>query len=239
MEHCISWTIWVPLKRNVRTLIMDKAHKSRYFVHLGGDKMYYDLKDMYWWPRMRKDIALYLSKCLTYLKVKAEHQRLSGLLQQPEIPKWKWERIAMDFITKFPRTSNFKMDRLARLYLNEIVARHGVPISIISDRDGRFTSQFWQSMQDALRTRFDMSTAYHPQNDGQSEHTIQTLEDMLRSCVINFGGSWDVHLPLIEFSYNNSYHSSVRCAPFEALYGMKCRLTYYYGLNRRGLMIRT
>ncbi|GKA57015.1 putative reverse transcriptase domain-containing protein [Tanacetum coccineum] len=215
--------IWVPLKRNVRTLIMDEAHKSRYFVHLGGDKMYYDLKDMYWWPRMRKDIALYLSKCLTYLKVKAEHQRLSGLLQQPEIPKWKWERIAMDFIMKFPRTSNFNMDRLARLYLNEIVARHGVPISIISDRDGRFTSQFWQSMQDALGTRFDMSTAYHPQNDGQSERTIQTLEDMLKSCVINFEGSWDVHLPLIEFSYNNSYHSSVRCAPFEALYGMKCR----------------
>ncbi|GJZ53451.1 putative reverse transcriptase domain-containing protein [Tanacetum coccineum] len=115
------------------------------------------------------------------------------------------------------------MDRLARLYLNEIVARHGVPISIISDRDSRFTSRFWQSMQEALGTRLDMSTAYHPQTDGQSERTIQTLEDMLRACVLDFGGSWDVHLPLVEFSYNNSYHSSVRCAPFEALYGRKCR----------------
>ncbi|GKA17944.1 putative reverse transcriptase domain-containing protein [Tanacetum coccineum] len=96
-------------------------------------------------------------------------------------------------------------------------------IHVISDRDSRFTSRFWQSMQEALGTRLDMSTAYHPQTDGQSERTIQTLEDMLRACVLDFGGSWDVHLPLVEFSYNNSYHSSVRCAPFEALYGRKCR----------------
>ncbi|GKD67182.1 putative reverse transcriptase domain-containing protein [Tanacetum coccineum] len=110
----------------------------------------------------------------------------------------------------------------ARLYLNEIVARHGVPILIISDCDSRFTSRFWQSMQEALRTRLDMSMTYHPQTDGQSERTIQNLEDILRACVLDFGGSWDVHLPLVEFSYNNSYHGSVRCAPFEALYGRKC-----------------
>ncbi|GJX95006.1 putative reverse transcriptase domain-containing protein [Tanacetum coccineum] len=236
----------VPLKGGVRTLIMDEAHKSKYSVHPGADKMYYDLRDRYWWPGMKKDIAEYVSRCLTCLKVKAEHQRPSGLLQQPKIPIWKWEGIAMDFVTKLPRTSSghdtiwvivdrltksahflpmredYKMERLARLYLNEIVARHGVPISIISDRDSRFTSRFWQSMQEALGTRLDMSTAYHPQTDGQSERTIQTLEDMLRACVLDFGGSWDVHLPLVEFSYNNSYHSSVRCAPFEALYGRKC-----------------
>ncbi|GJY85734.1 putative reverse transcriptase domain-containing protein [Tanacetum coccineum] len=208
--------IWVPLKGDVRTLIMDEAHKSKYFVHPGADKMYYDLRDRYWWPGMKKDIAMY-------------------------------EGIAMDFVTKLPRTSSghdtiwvivdrltksahflpmredYKMDRLARLYLNEIVARHGVPISIISDHDSRFTSRFWQSMQEALGTRLDMSTAYHPQTDGQSERTIQTLEDMLRACVLDFEGSWDVHLSLVEFSYNNSYHSSVRCALFEALYGRKCR----------------
>nr|GEZ17642.1 reverse transcriptase domain-containing protein [Tanacetum cinerariifolium] len=163
---------------DVRTLIMDEAHKSKYFVHPGADKMYYDLRDRYWWPGMKKDIAEYV---------------------------------------------NYKMNRLARLYLNEIVSRHGVPISIISDRDSRFTSRFWQSMQEALRTRLDMSMAYHPQTDGQSKRTIQTLEDMLRACVLDFGGSWDVYLLLVEFSYNNSYHSSVRCAPFEALYGRKCR----------------
>ncbi|GJX56325.1 putative reverse transcriptase domain-containing protein [Tanacetum coccineum] len=163
------------------------------------------------------------------------------------IPEWEWEKIAMDFITKLPRSSSghdaiwvivdrltksahflairedYSMEKLARLYIDEIVARHGVPTSIISDRDGRFTSRFWQTMQKALGTRLDMSTAYHPQTDGQSERTIQTLEDMLRACVIDFGGSWNIHLPLAEFSYNNSYHSSIRCAPFEALYGRKCR----------------
>ncbi|GKA76594.1 putative reverse transcriptase domain-containing protein [Tanacetum coccineum] len=162
--------IWVPMKGEVRTLIMDEAHKSKYSVHLRVDKMYHDLRDRYWWPRIKKDIAEYVSKCLTCLKVKAEHQRLSGLLQQPEIPVWKWERIAMDFVTKLPRTSSghdtiwvivdqltksahflpmredYKMDRLARLYLNEIVARHGVPILIISDYDSRFTSRLGDLM---------------------------------------------------------------------------------------------
>ncbi|GKA22969.1 putative reverse transcriptase domain-containing protein [Tanacetum coccineum] len=237
--------IWVPLVGGVRTIIMDEAHKTRYFVHPGADKMYYDLRDMYWWLGMKRDITTYVSKCLTCSKVKAEHQRPSGLLQQPEIPKWKWDNITMDFITKLPRTKSghdtiwvivdrltksahflairedYSMEKLARLYSDEIVARHGVPVSIISDRDGQFTSRFWQTLQKALGTRLDMSTAYHPQTDGQSERTIQTLEDMLRACVIDFGGSWDVHLPLAEFSYNNSYHSSIRCAPFEALYGRK------------------
>nr|GEY34639.1 putative reverse transcriptase domain-containing protein [Tanacetum cinerariifolium] len=167
--------------------------------------MYYDLSDRYWWPRMKKDIVVYVSWCLTCLKVKAEHQRPSGLMQQPKILEWKWERIIMDFIIKLPRTNNghdtiwvivdrltkfahflpmredYKMDRLARLYLNEIVSRHVVPNSIISYRDSRFTSRFWQSMQEALGTRLDM----------------------------NFGGSWDVHIPLMEFLYNSSYHSSV------------------------------
>ncbi|GJW20216.1 putative reverse transcriptase domain-containing protein [Tanacetum coccineum] len=219
--------IWVPLKGEVRTLIMDEAHKSKYSVHPGADKMYYDLRDRYWYLRMKKDLVEYVSKCLTCLKVKAEHQRSSGLLQQPEIPVWKWEGIAMDFVTKLPRTSSghdiiwdYKMDRL---YLNEIVTKHGVPISIISDRDSRFTSRFWQTMQEALGSCLDMSMAYHPQTDGQSECTIQTLEDLLRACVLDFGESWDVHFSLVEFSYNNSYHSSVRCAPFEALYGRKCR----------------
>ncbi|GJT79927.1 putative reverse transcriptase domain-containing protein [Tanacetum coccineum] len=198
--------IWVPLKGDVRTLIMDEAHKSKYFVHPGADKMYYDLRDRYWWPGIKKDIAEYVSR------TSSGHDTI-------------W--VIVDRLTKsahfLPMREDYKMERLARLYLNEIVARHGVPISIISDRDSRFTSRFWQSMQEALGTRLDMSTAYHPQTDGQSERTIQTLEDMLRACVLDFGGSWDVHLPLVEFSYNNSYHSSVRCAPFEALYGRKCR----------------
>ncbi|GJW25647.1 putative reverse transcriptase domain-containing protein [Tanacetum coccineum] len=112
------------------------------------------------------------------------------------------------------------MDKLARLYLKEVVTRYGIPVSIICDRDPRFTSNFWRSFQKAMGTRLDMSTAYH---HGQSERTIQTLEDMLRACVIDFGNGWEGHLPLIEFSYNNSYHASIKAVPFEALYGQKYR----------------
>ncbi|GKB02432.1 putative reverse transcriptase domain-containing protein [Tanacetum coccineum] len=115
------------------------------------------------------------------------------------------------------------METLTRLHIKEIVSRHGMPISIISDRDSHFTSRFWQSLQSALGTQLDMSTAYHPETDGQSERTIQTLEDMLRACVIDFRKGWERHLPLVEFSYNNSYHASIKAAPFEALYGRKCR----------------
>nr|GEW38129.1 retrotransposon protein, putative, Ty3-gypsy subclass [Tanacetum cinerariifolium] len=114
---------------------------------------------------------------------------------------------------------DYKAEKLARLYINEIIARHGVPVSIISDRDSYFTSRFWKSLQKALGTRLDLSTAYHPETDGQSERTIQTLKDILRACAMDFGGNWDTHLPLVEFSYNNSYHSSIKCAPFKALYG--------------------
>ncbi|GJV78625.1 putative reverse transcriptase domain-containing protein [Tanacetum coccineum] len=115
---------------------------------------------------------------------------------------------------------NDPMERLTRLYMKEVVTRHRILVSIICDRDGRFTSKFWRSFQKALGTRLDMSTAYHPQTDGQSERTIQTLEDMLRACVINFGNGWDRHLPLIELSYNNSYHTSIKATPFEALYSL-------------------
>ncbi|GKD27111.1 putative reverse transcriptase domain-containing protein [Tanacetum coccineum] len=183
---------------DVRALIMDKAHKSRYSVHLGAYKMYYDRKDMYWWSAMKKDIALYVSKCLTCFKIKIEDQRLSGLLQQPEIPKWKWERIAMDFITKLPRTGNGH---------DAIWVTHGFPISIISDRNSHFTSRFWKSMEEALGTQLDMSTSYHPQTDGQSERTIQTF-----------------------------YLASVRCAPFEALYGRKCHSPILWAEVREGVV---
>ncbi|GJV49688.1 putative reverse transcriptase domain-containing protein [Tanacetum coccineum] len=115
------------------------------------------------------------------------------------------------------------METLARLYIKEIISRHGVPISIISDHDTHFTSKIWQSLQNALGTQLDMSTAYHPESDGQSERTIQTHEDMLRACVIDFRKGWEKHLPLVEFSYNNSYHANIKATPFKALYGRKCR----------------
>ncbi|GJT69729.1 putative nucleotidyltransferase, ribonuclease H [Tanacetum coccineum] len=245
--RCINNQSWLPLFGNLRDLIMHESHKSKYSIHPGSDMMYQDLKKLYWWPNMKAIITKCFGYSIRHSRVKAECQKPSDLLVQPEIPMWKWERITMDFITKLPKTSNEhdtiwlivdrltksahfiptretdSMETLTRLYIKEIVSRHGVPISIISDRDSHFTSRFWQSLQSALGTQLDMSTAYHPETDGQSERTIQTLEDMLRACVIDFGKGWERHLPLVEFSYNNSYHASIKAAPFEALYGRKCR----------------
>ncbi|GJY90571.1 putative reverse transcriptase domain-containing protein [Tanacetum coccineum] len=244
---CLNGRSWLPCYGDLRTVIMHESHKSKYSIHSGSDKMYQDMKKLYWWPNMKADIATYVSKCLTCAKVKAEHQRPSGLLVQPKIPEWKWDNITMDFVTKLPKSSQGydtiwvivdrltksaiftpmretdPLDKLARMYLKEVVTRHGIPVSIICDRDPRFASNFWRSLQNALGTNLDMSTAYHPQTDGQSERTIQTLEDMLRACAIDFGKGWVNHLPLVEFSYNNSYHASIKAAPFEALYGRKCR----------------
>ncbi|GJV45618.1 reverse transcriptase domain-containing protein [Tanacetum coccineum] len=128
-----------------------------------------------------------------------------------------------------PTRETDSMETLTRLYIKEIVSRHGVPISIISDRDSHFTSRFWQSLQSALGTQLELSTTYHLETDGKSERTIQTLEDMLRACVIDFGKGWEKHLPLVEFSYNNSYHASIKAAPFKALYGQKCRSHCFAG----------
>ncbi|GJZ38491.1 putative reverse transcriptase domain-containing protein [Tanacetum coccineum] len=244
---CLNGRSWLPCYGDLRTVIMHESHKSKYSIHPGSDKMYQDMKKLYWWPNMKADITTYVSKCLTCARVKAEHQSPSGLLVQPEIPQWKWDNITMDFVTKLPKSSQGYdtiwvivdrltkstifvpmretdlIEKLARMYLKEVVIKHGIPVSIICDRDPRFASNFWRSLQKALGTNLDMSTAYHPQTDGQSERTIQTLEDMLRAYVIDFGNGWVKHLPLVEFSYNNSYHASIKAAPFEALYGRKCR----------------
>nr|GEU69937.1 reverse transcriptase domain-containing protein [Tanacetum cinerariifolium] len=245
-EARILWS-WLPCYGDLRSVIMHESHKSKYSIHPGSDKMYQDMKKLYWWPNMKANIATYVSKCLTYARVNAEHQRPSGLLVQQAIPKWKWDNIMMDFITKLPKSSqgfdtiwvivdrltklahflpireNDPLDKLARLYLNKIVVRHRIPVSIICNRAGRFTSNFWRSFQKALGTYITMSTTYHPETDGHSERTIQTLEDMMRACVIDFGKGWVKHLPLCEFSYNNSYHASIKAAPYEALYGRKYR----------------
>ncbi|GJT96779.1 putative reverse transcriptase domain-containing protein [Tanacetum coccineum] len=195
---CLNGRSWIPCYRNLRELIMHESHKSKYSIHPGSDKMYQDLKKLYWWPNMKAEIATYVSKCLACAKVKVECQKPSGLLVQPVIPVWKWENITMDFFTKLPKTPSGQdtiwvivdrlrksthflpmketnsMEKLARQYLKEVVSRHEVP-------------------------------------------------DMLRACVIDFGKGWDRHLPLVEFSCNNSYHTSIKAAPFEALYGRKCR----------------
>lgn len=196
---------------------------------------------------MKRNVVEFVEKCLTCQQVKAEHQRPAGTLQPLEIPEWKWDQITMDFVSGLPKTrqnhdsvwvivdrltksahflpvnTTYTMDKLAELYVQNIVRLHGVPKSIVSDRDSRFTSKFWRSLQNALGTKLKFSTAYHPQTDGQSERTIQILEDLLRACAVDFQGTWEKFLPLAEFAYNNSYQATIEMAPYEALYGRKCR----------------
>ncbi|KAK8636992.1 hypothetical protein V6N13_064424 [Hibiscus sabdariffa] len=206
---CFRGRYCVPDDDQLKQTILREAHSSPYAMHPGGDNMYQNLKERYRWAGMKKDISDYVFRCLTCQQVKAEHQHPSGLLQPIRIPEWKWDRITMDFVTGLPLTlskkdsiwvivdrltksahfipvrSNYTVDKLAKLYISEIVKLHDT--------------------------------------DGQSERVIQILEDMLRGCVIDFRGSWEDFLPLAEFAYNNSYQASIRMAPYEALYGRKCR----------------
>jgi hypothetical protein len=201
---------------------------------------------------MKRDIAEYVTQCPTCQQVKVEHQRPADPLQPLNVPEWKWDQIAMDFVVDLPKTLNghdaiwVVIDRLtksahfipikitdpvpklAELYIREIVRLHGILASIVSDRDARFTSRFWQCLQDEMGTKLTLSTAYHPQTDGQSERTIQILEDMLRLCVLDFKGKWIQYLPLVEFAYNNSFQATIGMAPYEELYGQKCRSPLYW-----------
>ncbi|GJU50660.1 putative reverse transcriptase domain-containing protein [Tanacetum coccineum] len=205
--RCFRNRVWLSLFGGLRYFVMHESHKSKYSIHPVSDKMYQDLKPLYWWLNRKADIATYVSKCLTCTKVKAEHQKPSGLLQLPEIPVWKWERITMDFVSGLPRTSSgydtiwVIVDRLTK-------SAHFLPM---------------KKTNRSVGDEFGYEYRLPPQTDGQSERTIQTLEDMLRACVIDFGSSWDCHFPLVEFSYNNSYRASIKVAPYEALYGRKCR----------------
>jgi transposase InsO family protein len=216
-------------------------------MHPGSNKMYHDLRSLYWWNRMKREIAKYVSECDTCQRIKASHLKVAGTLQPLPIPSWKWEELSMDFIVGFPNTSRHHdsiwviVDRLtktthllpvhtthraekyAEIYIDQIVRLHGIPRTIVSDRGAPFVARFWEQLQESLGTHVIRSSAYHPQTDGQTERINQILEDMLRACVLHYGKDLDMCLPLAEFSYNNSYQSSLKMAPFEALYGRRCR----------------
>jgi hypothetical protein len=239
--------ICVPQSKEIRDSILKEAHDSRYSIHPGCTKMYKDLKVRFWWEKMREDITEYVARCDTCQRVKAEHQRPAGLLQPLEIPTWKWEDISMDFVVGLPRSQrghdaiwvivdkltkvahfipvreDNRVLKLVDLYIEHILRLHGVPRSIVSDRGSQLTVQFWKSLHGSLGTSLDYSSAFHPQTDGQMERVNQVLEDLLRACVLTYNTDWEKSLPYAEFSYNNSYQASFKMAPFEALYGRKCR----------------
>ena len=232
---------------------MEEAHYSAYAMHPGSTKMYRIIKENYWWFGMKKDVADFVSRCLVCQQEKTEHQKPHGTLHLLSIPEWKWEHITIDFVVGLPRTqagydaiwvivdrlikltrllaiqNNFSLDKLAKLYIGEIAKLHRVLISIVSDKDPQFMSRFQPKLQKALGTSLHFSITFHPQIDGQSERTIQTLEDMLRACVLEFKDSWVKHLSLVEFAYNNSYQASIGMALYEALYGKKVQNSYILG----------
>ncbi|KAL4028513.1 hypothetical protein IC575_011710 [Cucumis melo] len=218
----------VPSDTVIKTELLSEAHSSLFSMHPGSTKMYQDLKRVYWWRNMKREVAEFVSRCLVCQQVKAPRQKPAGLLQPLSIPEWKWENVCMDFITGLPRTlrgftviwvvvdrltksahfvpgkSTYTASKWAQLYMSEIVRLHGVPVSIVSNKDARFTSKFWKGLQTAMRTR-------------------------LRACALEFPGSWDSHLHLMEFAYNNSYQATIGMAPFEALYGKCCRSPVCWG----------
>jgi hypothetical protein len=237
----------IPKNPELKKKILDKAYLSKFSMHPRSNKMYHDLRSLYWWTSMKREIAKYVSECDTCQRIKASHLKVAGTLQPLPIPSWKWEDLSMDFIVGLPNTSRHhdsiwiivdrltktthflpvhtthKAEKYAEIYIDQIVRLHGIPRTIVSDRGASFVARFWEQLQKSFGTHVIRSSAYHPQTDGQTERVNQILEDMLRACVLHYRKNWDKCLSLAEFSYNNSYQSSLKMAPFEALYGRRCR----------------
>ncbi|GJV45176.1 putative reverse transcriptase domain-containing protein [Tanacetum coccineum] len=172
---------WIPLYDDLRALIVHESHKSKYSIHHGSDKMYQDLKKLYWWSNMKAKIATYVRTCLTCVKVKVDYQKPSSLLVQPEILQWKWENITIDFVTKLPKTAAGQ-DTIWVIVDHLTKSAYFLPIRE-DDTLEKLTRQYLKELVSS--TRLDMSIAYHLETNGQSERTIQTLEDMLRACVLD------------------------------------------------------
>jgi hypothetical protein len=200
----------VPKNKDLKKRILDEAHLSKFSMHPRSTKMYHDLKPLYWWTRMKREIAQYVSECDTCHRIKASHLKSTSALQPLSIPSWKWDDISMDFIVGLPNTSRHhnsiwvildqltkvvhvlpvhtidKAHKYAKLYIDQIMCLHGLPWTIVYDRGAQFVARFWEQLQESLGTKLMRSSAYHPQADGQTERVNQILEDMLRACVIDY-----------------------------------------------------
>jgi hypothetical protein len=208
--------------------------------------MYTNMRKLFFWVGMKCDVVHFIVKCLECQQVKADHHHLTGLLQPHDVPMSKWEVISMDFIVGLPLTSHrhnailvivdkltksdhfipirdtYDVTDVARVFLSEVIRFHGIPKNIISDRDSKFTSRFWTSLQLAFGTQLNLSTTYHPETDGKIERVNQVMEDMLRIYVMDNQTQWEKYVPFVEFAYNNSYHSSIEIPPYEAFVNVLC-----------------
>jgi len=236
------------LPQAVRTRCMEELHDAPFSGHKGTAKTLAALQRLYWWPGMTGDIAKYVKTCLLCQRNKASTKKPAGLLQPLPIPTDRWSEVTMDFITGLPCTPRghdavmVMCDRLSKmvrfapctkdtsttqvatLFIQHVFANHGMPSVLISDRDTRFTSHLWQELQQQLGTKHKLSTAFHPQTDGQTERVNRVLEEYLRHYISDVQTDWDQWLPLAEFAYNNSWHEAIGTTPFFMNYGRHPRL---------------
>jgi hypothetical protein len=235
--------LFIPSSNEIKVILMKEAHDNIIGGHGGILKTFDLLNRNYFWINMKKDVEEYISTCASCISIKSRNSNLSGLLHSIPPPHQRWDQVSIDLITCLPRTKNgydailvvvdklskmihlipitttITAPQLAALFFREIIRHHGIPTSIISDRDPRFTSSFWNELWKLLGTKLAMSTAYHPQTDGQTERVNRIIEDMLRAYVNYNQNDWDHHLTAVEIAYNNSVHSSTGFSPYFLNYG--------------------
>ena len=236
----------VPNHKELKDKILWEAHDSPVAGHSGYVKTLNAVQKSYFWPGLKRYVLQYVTQCLPCQKNKAERVKLPGKLHPLDIPQMKWECISMDFVTSLPLVQGgydsimvvvdyltkvahlipvkktFTASDIARIFIKEIFRLHGLPRRIVSDRDAKFTSNFWVSLFQGIGTQLNFSTAYHPETDGQTERVNQVIEDILRAYCSREPKAWFHYLPLVEFAYNSSYHRSIGMSPFKALYGQDC-----------------
>ena len=237
--------LYIPPNKDIQLRILTEAHDIPIAAHPGYIKTYNALRKSFWWKGMKRDVLSYVTRCLSCQRIKAERVKYPGKLQPNDIPQMKWETISMDFVTGLPRSKGYdsifvvvdlltKMVHLfpvhkdasakdiAHVFMKGVFVYHGLPRRIISDRDSKFTSNFWRAIFEATGTQLSFSTAYHPQTDGQTERVNQIIEDMLRAYCMREPAKWTRYLYLVEFAYNASHQRSIAMSPFQALYGQEC-----------------
>jgi hypothetical protein len=239
--------MYIPENGDIRSIILKEAHIAPYFAHLGVKKMYADMRKLFFWVGMKRDVVHFITKFLECQQVKVDHHHPACLLKPHDIPMSKWEVISMDFVVGLSLTSHRHnaiiviVDKLTKIshfipvrdtynvtdvvgvFVREVICLHGILKKIISDRDPKFTSRFWTSLQSVLGTQLNLSTTYHPETYGKTERVNQVMEDIFRMYVMDNQTQWEKYLPLVEFAYNKSYHNSIGMPPYEALYGRPCR----------------
>jgi hypothetical protein len=239
-------SMYIPEGGDIRSIILKESHRALYCVHMSVKKMYTNMKNIFFWVGMKRDVVHFIAKFLECQQVKNDHHHPTGLLQPHDVPMSKWEIISMDFVVgftltllrhnpilviveKLTKSAHFILVRdtydvidVARFFISEVICLHGLPKKIILDRNSWFSSKFWTSLQSTLETQLSLSITYHPKMDGKIERVNQVMEDMIRMYVMDNQTHWEKYLPLVEFTYNNNFHSSIGMPPYEALYGRPC-----------------